>query len=145
MWLDDPEVRKAIHAAPIEVTGAFQECTDKITYTHNLGSMIPIHKELMSRGEVMLLLHDTITAVHRRLGIPLMLFLQRSPLTGRMCNAQSALSYMNSIMCLLHCCRAASPDIQWRPRHVRAAHGRRGLDQQPGSACARLLAAVAHQ
>lgn len=58
MWLDDPEVRKAIHAAPMEVTGAFQECTNKITYTHNLGSMIPTHKELMSRGE--LLLHHHI-------------------------------------------------------------------------------------
>jgi hypothetical protein len=28
-----------------------QECTDRIAYTHNLGSMIPIHEFLMNNGE----------------------------------------------------------------------------------------------
>ena len=51
MWLDDPAVRKAIHAAPMEVTGAFQECTNKITFMHNTGSMIPAHKELLAQGD----------------------------------------------------------------------------------------------
>ncbi|BDA42112.1 Serine carboxypeptidase 1 [Coccomyxa sp. Obi] len=50
LWLDDPAVRKALHAAPMDVTGPFQECTSRITYTHNLGSMIPIHRDLLSQG-----------------------------------------------------------------------------------------------
>lgn len=29
---------------------AAQECTSRITYTHNLGSMIPIHRGLLSQG-----------------------------------------------------------------------------------------------
>ena len=51
VWLDDPAVRKAIHAAPMEVTGAFQECTNKMTFTHDTGSMIPVHKELLAQGD----------------------------------------------------------------------------------------------
>ena len=55
MWAfcNDPDVREAIHAAPISVTGAFDECTngEKIHYTHDAGSMLPVHEELMRRGE----------------------------------------------------------------------------------------------
>lgn len=59
MWLDDPAVRKAIHAAPMEVTGVFQECTNKITFTHNTGSMIPVHKELLAKGDRVSALEST--------------------------------------------------------------------------------------
>jgi serine carboxypeptidase-like clade 1 len=72
VWLDDAAVREALHAAPLAVTGAFQvrgmlvsstacsraltqelrlqECTSRITYTHDLGSMLPLHSAHISRG-----------------------------------------------------------------------------------------------
>ncbi|XP_031100495.1 serine carboxypeptidase 1-like [Ipomoea triloba] len=49
-WLSSPEVRKAIHAEQEAVTGPFELCTDKITFTHDSGSMIKYHKNLTSRG-----------------------------------------------------------------------------------------------
>lgn len=54
MWAfcNDPAVREAIHAEPIDKIGAFDECTngDRIHYTHNVPSMLPVHKDLISRG-----------------------------------------------------------------------------------------------
>lgn len=49
-WLDDPFVRKAIHAEPISVIGRWELCTDKILFRHDAGSMIGYHKNLTSRG-----------------------------------------------------------------------------------------------
>lgn len=48
-WLNQPEVREAIHAAPIEVTGAWTICTSKIKYTNNVPTMIPIHRRLVEK------------------------------------------------------------------------------------------------
>jgi hypothetical protein len=47
IWLNDPEVRAAIHAAPQDVTGPWQLCSDRIFYTSNGGSMLPIHSYLV--------------------------------------------------------------------------------------------------
>lgn len=47
LWLNDPEVRAAIHAAPQDLTGPWQLCSDRIFYTSNGGSMLPIHNSLV--------------------------------------------------------------------------------------------------
>ncbi|RAL43383.1 hypothetical protein DM860_012524 [Cuscuta australis] len=49
-WLNNAEVRKAIHAEQENVTGTFDICTGKITFFHDAGSMITFHKNLTSRG-----------------------------------------------------------------------------------------------
>ncbi|XP_040993388.1 serine carboxypeptidase-like 20 [Juglans microcarpa x Juglans regia] len=49
-WLNDQAVRKAIHAEEESVVGSWDLCTDKISYYHDAGSMIPYHKNLTSRG-----------------------------------------------------------------------------------------------
>lgn len=46
-WLNDPEVRSALHAAPADVTGDWSLCSTKIHYTHDAGSMLPVHTELI--------------------------------------------------------------------------------------------------
>jgi hypothetical protein len=55
MWAfcNNPKVRQAIHAQPINKIGPFDECTNgiRIQYTHDKGSMIPVHKDLLARGE----------------------------------------------------------------------------------------------
>ncbi|KAG2426414.1 hypothetical protein HYH02_014773 [Chlamydomonas schloesseri] len=43
MWLNDPAVRQALHAQPLSAIGPWTLCSDKISYTRNHGSMIPIH------------------------------------------------------------------------------------------------------
>ncbi|KAL4430952.1 hypothetical protein ABPG75_006208 [Micractinium tetrahymenae] len=54
MWAfcNDPAVREAIHAQPIHEIGAFDECTNgqRIHYTHDRGSMLPVHADLINRG-----------------------------------------------------------------------------------------------
>lgn len=54
MWAfcNDPAVREAIHAEPIHKIGAFDECTngERIHYTHDRGSMLPVHADLIDRG-----------------------------------------------------------------------------------------------
>ena len=52
MWAfaNNDDIRAAIHAEPISKIGRFDECSDRITYTHNTGSMIPIHADLVSKG-----------------------------------------------------------------------------------------------
>ncbi|KAK9806895.1 hypothetical protein WJX72_006650 [[Myrmecia] bisecta] len=52
MWafLNDDDVRAALHAKPMHIAGRFDECSDRITYSHNMGSMLPIHAELVSKG-----------------------------------------------------------------------------------------------
>ncbi|KAL4311798.1 hypothetical protein GQ457_01G055300 [Hibiscus cannabinus] len=49
-WLNDPAVRKAIHAEEETVIGKWELCTDRIYYNHDAGSMITYHKNLTSRG-----------------------------------------------------------------------------------------------
>jgi len=46
IWLNDPAVRRAIHAAPIKLTTPWVICSDRIDYTHDMGSMIPYHQKL---------------------------------------------------------------------------------------------------
>ncbi|KAJ7950923.1 Carboxypeptidase [Quillaja saponaria] len=49
-WLNNEEVRKAIHAEPIHVSVIWELCTDRVNYTHDSGSMIPYHKNLTLQG-----------------------------------------------------------------------------------------------
>ena len=54
MWafLNDDAVRAAIHAEPIARIGRFDECTNgaRIRYSHDAGSMLPVHRDLLARG-----------------------------------------------------------------------------------------------
>ena len=52
MWAfaNNDDIRKAIHAEPISKIGRFDECSDRITYTHDTDSMIQIHADLISKG-----------------------------------------------------------------------------------------------
>eukprot|EP00887_Chlorella_sp_A99_P005471 scaffold1.g5471.t1 len=54
MWAfaNDPAVREALHAEPISTIGPFRECVngEVIQYTHNEGSMLPVHADLMRAG-----------------------------------------------------------------------------------------------
>lgn len=54
MWAfaNSDQIRRAIHAKPISAIGKFDECSDRIVYNHNLGSMLPIHEELLHKGAV---------------------------------------------------------------------------------------------
>lgn len=56
MWAfaNNDDIRKAIHAEPISKIGRFDECSDRITYTHDTDSMIPIHADLVSKGKTCL-------------------------------------------------------------------------------------------
>lgn len=49
-WLNSEAVRKAIHAENISVGGSWELCTDKITFSHDSGSMIKYHSNLTLRG-----------------------------------------------------------------------------------------------
>lgn len=49
-WLNNEAVREAIHAEPVNVSGAWELCTDKILFNHDAGSMIKYHKNLTSKG-----------------------------------------------------------------------------------------------
>ncbi|KAK3415163.1 hypothetical protein EUGRSUZ_H00717 [Eucalyptus grandis] len=49
-WLNDKEVRKAIHAEVQSVTGDWNLCTGRLFYNHDAGSMIKYHKNLTARG-----------------------------------------------------------------------------------------------
>ncbi|XP_050937629.1 serine carboxypeptidase-like 20 isoform X5 [Cucumis melo] len=50
IWLNDESVRAAIHAEPRSVTGPWELCTQRISYDHDAGSMIPYHINLTSQG-----------------------------------------------------------------------------------------------
>jgi hypothetical protein len=45
VWLNDPEVRAAIHAVPPS-RHPWMLCTDLLSYTHDMGSMIAIHRRM---------------------------------------------------------------------------------------------------
>jgi len=49
-WLNAPEVREALHAAPVATTGTFAICSNAIRYTHDAGSMLPVHAGLLRAG-----------------------------------------------------------------------------------------------
>ncbi|XP_015077397.1 serine carboxypeptidase 1-like [Solanum pennellii] len=49
-WLNNEDVRKAIHAEQTTLIGPWELCTDKIALDHDSGSMIPYHKNLTARG-----------------------------------------------------------------------------------------------
>ncbi|KAI6694397.1 hypothetical protein NL676_022107 [Syzygium grande] len=49
-WLNDEDVRKAIHAEEQSVAGAWELCTGRISFDHDAGSMIKYHKNLTARG-----------------------------------------------------------------------------------------------
>ncbi|XP_019439878.1 PREDICTED: serine carboxypeptidase-like 20 [Lupinus angustifolius] len=50
-WLNNAQVRKAIHAEQEKVAGPWEICTDRIQYYGNAGnSMIPYHKNLTKLG-----------------------------------------------------------------------------------------------
>ena len=49
-WLNAPDVRQALHAAPLETTGPFAMCSNAIRYTHDAGSMLPVHAGLLRAG-----------------------------------------------------------------------------------------------
>ncbi|XP_020577911.1 serine carboxypeptidase 1-like [Phalaenopsis equestris] len=50
LWLNDEEVRSALHAQPKSVTGPWELCTDNIDFSHDAGSMIKYHKNLTVQG-----------------------------------------------------------------------------------------------
>jgi len=50
IWLNDPEVRAALYAAPHELTGPWVLCSDRILYTANGGSMLPVHNYLVRKA-----------------------------------------------------------------------------------------------
>uniref|UniRef100_A0A383WG00 Carboxypeptidase n=1 Tax=Tetradesmus obliquus TaxID=3088 RepID=A0A383WG00_TETOB len=58
LWLNDPEVRRAIHAAPLDVTGPWTICSDRISYTADGGSMLPIHKQLTRKAGLRALIYS---------------------------------------------------------------------------------------
>lgn len=47
-WLNNDAVRKAIHVD--KASGAWQLCTDRISFRHDAGGMIPYHKNLTRLG-----------------------------------------------------------------------------------------------
>ncbi|PON59130.1 Serine carboxypeptidase-like [Parasponia andersonii] len=49
-WLNDENVRKAIHAAAESEIGQWELCCDRLSYNHDAGSMIPYHKNLTTHG-----------------------------------------------------------------------------------------------
>ena len=49
-WLNAPDVRAALHAEPVATTGPFEMCSNAIKYTHDAGSMLPVHAALLSAG-----------------------------------------------------------------------------------------------
>jgi len=49
-WLNDARVRRALHASPVDALGGagrWTLCSDLVDYTHDAGSMLPVHAELL--------------------------------------------------------------------------------------------------
>uniref|UniRef100_A0A0D9XY96 Carboxypeptidase n=1 Tax=Leersia perrieri TaxID=77586 RepID=A0A0D9XY96_9ORYZ len=49
-WLNNDDVRAAIHAQPVSVIGSWLICTDVLDFHHDAGSMISYHKNLTGQG-----------------------------------------------------------------------------------------------
>ena len=45
-----PEVRSAIHAEPLQTTGMWLDCTNRVSYTKEVTSTIPAHQYLLAQG-----------------------------------------------------------------------------------------------
>jgi hypothetical protein len=77
IWLNDPEVRQAIHAAPQDVTGPWQLCSDRIFYTANGGSMLPVHNFLVREAGAAAAVHNCppFNSIHKQLAADLLLVL----------------------------------------------------------------------
>uniref|UniRef100_A0ACD5U979 Uncharacterized protein n=1 Tax=Avena sativa TaxID=4498 RepID=A0ACD5U979_AVESA len=50
IWLDDEDVRAAIHAKPKSLIGSWELNTARIDYTHDTGSMVTYHKKFTAMG-----------------------------------------------------------------------------------------------
>uniref|UniRef100_A0A8R7VFH0 Carboxypeptidase n=1 Tax=Triticum urartu TaxID=4572 RepID=A0A8R7VFH0_TRIUA len=50
IWLDDEDVRAAIHAKPKSLIGSWELNTARIDYTHDTGSMVEYHKKFTAMG-----------------------------------------------------------------------------------------------
>ncbi|XP_010520852.1 PREDICTED: serine carboxypeptidase-like 20 isoform X2 [Tarenaya hassleriana] len=50
IWLDDPAVRKAVHAKEVSEIGSWMLCTSKLRYVHDYGSMLFLHRKLTLDG-----------------------------------------------------------------------------------------------
>ncbi|KAJ4833227.1 Serine carboxypeptidase-like 20 [Turnera subulata] len=59
-WLNNEAIRKAIHAENISIAGSWQLCTDRITFSHDAGSMIKYHRNLTLRGYRALIFRETV-------------------------------------------------------------------------------------
>ncbi|KAL9675659.1 hypothetical protein QQ045_003863 [Rhodiola kirilowii] len=49
-WLNNEDVRKAIHAKPASISGEWDLCTGRLSFSHDAGSMLPYHKNLTAKG-----------------------------------------------------------------------------------------------
>ncbi|KAJ8747904.1 hypothetical protein K2173_012794 [Erythroxylum novogranatense] len=49
-WLNDDNVRKAIHAAPKSIAGPWDLCSDRIDYGYGAGNVLPYHRNLTTNG-----------------------------------------------------------------------------------------------
>ncbi|XP_038708605.1 serine carboxypeptidase-like 20 [Tripterygium wilfordii] len=54
-WLNNEEVRKAIHTEPVDKIGRWEMCTRDLDYNQNSGSMIPYHRKLTKKGYLVLI------------------------------------------------------------------------------------------
>lgn len=53
-WLKRPDVRRALHAASVNKL-EWAPCSDKLHYAMKTARMIPVHQDLLARGEFWLL------------------------------------------------------------------------------------------
>jgi hypothetical protein len=49
IWLNHPDVRKAIHAGSVEDIGKWEMCSASISYEREIESTIHIHRKLMNK------------------------------------------------------------------------------------------------
>ncbi|CAN0859056.1 Serine carboxypeptidase-like 20 [Linum grandiflorum] len=50
VWLNNEAVRKAMNADPKSASGDWELCTDRISFSHDAGSMIKYHRNLTQKG-----------------------------------------------------------------------------------------------
>jgi serine carboxypeptidase-like clade 1 len=50
MYYNTPEVREAIHAAPLESSGRWEPCSDVLHYKNSPESLVHVHRELLDAG-----------------------------------------------------------------------------------------------
>jgi len=49
-FLNDAAVREALHARPVADIGMWTICSDRLNYTHDVPSMLPLHRALLLHG-----------------------------------------------------------------------------------------------